>query len=87
MWPHLSQNLGAKEGIHWKTRKHSERGPKIKKMDDKHKRLRYIEEGMRGFNRNLIQVLEGDKRQNEGEVLSKRRCYQFSDLGFIIDVS
>lgn len=54
MWLYLSQNFGVKEGIYWKIRKYFECGLKIKKMDDKYKRLRYIEEGMRGFNRNLI---------------------------------
>lgn len=43
-----------------------------KKMDEKSRRLRRIEDGGRRFNTNLIQVLEGDKRQNKGEVLSKR---------------
>lgn len=45
---------------------------KNKEMDDMHKRLRHMENGVRRFNISLIQVLEGDKRQNGKEVLSKR---------------
>lgn len=41
-------------------------------MDDEPKRLRHVEEGERRFNTNLSQVLESDKRQSKGDVLSKR---------------